>query len=137
MVLSEKQRIEVLVLLGFKDRMRSQSEACPLFNAKYPENHVLEGTVIKIFHIFEEHGTVKDLPRSGRPLDENKTLDIALSLQKDPHLSTVSLAQNHAAYRRTIGRFLKTEKYHSYKIYLVQELCKITMISVCNFVRKR
>ena len=124
MVLSERQRIEVLILLGCGDRMRSQSEVCTLFNAKYPENHISQATVSKILHKFEEHGTVKDLSRSGRPhvLDEDQKLDIAVSLQEDPHLSTVSLAQNNPASRRTIGRFLKTEKYHPYKVYLVQEL---------------
>lgn len=124
MVLSEGQRIEVLILLGCGDRMRSQSEVCTLFNAKYPEDHISQATVSKIFHKFEEHGTVKDLPRSGRPhvLDEDQKLDIAVSLQEDPHLSTVSLTQNNPASRRTIGRFLKTEKYHPYKVCLVQEL---------------
>ena len=67
MVLLERQRIEVLILLGCGDKIRSQSEVCTLFNARYPDNQISQGTVSKIFHKFDEHGTVKDLPRNGRP----------------------------------------------------------------------
>ena len=124
MVLSERQRIEVLILLGCGDKIRSQSEVCTLFNAKYPDNQISQGTVSKIFHKFDEHGTVKDLPRNGRPrvLGDDEKLDIALSLQDNPHVSTVSLAQNHDTSRGTIGRFLKAEKYHPYNVYFVQKL---------------
>ncbi|KAJ8914787.1 hypothetical protein NQ315_014529 [Exocentrus adspersus] len=44
MVLSERQRIEILILLGCGDKMRSQAELCALFNAKYAENQISQGT---------------------------------------------------------------------------------------------
>ncbi|KAJ8919387.1 hypothetical protein NQ315_016480 [Exocentrus adspersus] len=125
MVLSERQRIEILILLGCGDKIRSQAEMCTLFNAKYSENQITQGTVSKIFHKFEKHGTVHDLPRTGRarPLNEEKKLDIALELLENPQTSIVSLARNHDAPRTTIRRFFKQEKYHPYKVgYLVQEL---------------
>ncbi|KAJ8918256.1 hypothetical protein NQ315_014126 [Exocentrus adspersus] len=117
MVLSERQRIETLRLLGCGVNIRSQVEVCALFNAKYPENQISQGTVGKIFDKFEEHGTVHDLPRTGRAraLNEEKKLDIALELLKNSHTSTVSLARNHDAPRITIRRFLEQEKYHPYK----------------------
>ncbi|KAJ8916884.1 hypothetical protein NQ315_013352 [Exocentrus adspersus] len=173
MVLSEKQRIDILILLGFEGKIRSQAEVCALFNAKYPENQISQGTVKKtlckmklfsenrtslslqsseiftvkmgqkllghpVFHKFEEHGTVHDLPRIGRAraLNEKKKLDIALELLENPHTSTVSLARNHDAPRTTIRRFLKQEKYHPYKVYLVQELLEDDYDSDYNFVRK-
>lgn len=48
---------------------------------------------------------VKDLPGRDRPhvLVKDKQLNITLPLHEDPHLSTVSLVQNHAAFRRTIA----------------------------------
>ncbi|KAJ8919340.1 hypothetical protein NQ315_003924 [Exocentrus adspersus] len=117
MVLSERQHIEILILLGCGDKIRSQAEVCAVFNAKCPENHISQGTVSKIFHKFEEHDTVHDLPttRRVRALNEEKKLDIALELLENPHTSTVSLARNHDAPRTTIQRFLKQEKYHPYK----------------------
>uniref|UniRef100_V5I868 Transposable element Tc1 transposase n=1 Tax=Anoplophora glabripennis TaxID=217634 RepID=V5I868_ANOGL len=124
MVLSERQRIEILILLGCGDKIRSQAEVRDLFNAKYPENQISQGTVSKIFHKFEEHGTVQTLPKTGRAraLNEEKKLDIALELVENPHTSTVSLARNHDASRTAIRMFLKQEKYHPYKVCLVQEL---------------
>ncbi|KAJ8919426.1 hypothetical protein NQ315_016522 [Exocentrus adspersus] len=77
MVLSERQRIEILILLGCGDKIRSQAEVCALFNAKYTENQISQGS--EIFHKFEEHGTVHDLPRTGRArtLNEEKKWDTA------------------------------------------------------------
>ncbi|KAJ8921228.1 hypothetical protein NQ315_013700 [Exocentrus adspersus] len=120
MVLSERQRIEILKLLGCGDKIRSQAEVCALFNAKYPKNQISQGTVSKIFHKFEEYGTVHDLSRTGRAraLNEEKKLDIASELLENPHTSTVSLARNHDAPRTTIRIFLKQEKYHPYKTLL-------------------
>lgn len=124
MVLSERHRIEILILLGCGDKIRSQQEVCALFNEKYPDNQINQGTVSKIFHKFEEHGTVRDLPRTGRAraLNEDKKLDIALEIVENPHISTVSLARNQDTSRTTVRRFLKNEKYHPYKVCLVQEL---------------
>ncbi|KAJ8919599.1 hypothetical protein NQ315_002221 [Exocentrus adspersus] len=120
MVLSERQRIEILILFGCGDKIRSQAEVCALFNAKYPENQIPQGAVSKIFRKFEEYGTVHDLPKTGRAraLNEEKKLDITLELLENPHSSTVSLARNHDAPRTTIRRFLKQEKYHPYKIQI-------------------
>ncbi|KAJ8923516.1 hypothetical protein NQ315_010094 [Exocentrus adspersus] len=105
MVLSERQRIEILILLGSGDKIRSQAEVCALFNAKYPENQISQGQTGR-----------------ARALNEEKKLDIALELLENPHTSTVSLACNHDAPLTTIRRFLKQEKHHPYKVYLVQEL---------------
>ncbi|KAJ8920812.1 hypothetical protein NQ315_004953 [Exocentrus adspersus] len=118
MVLSKRQRIEILILFGCGDKIRSQAEVCALFNAKYPENQIWQGTVSKIFHKSEEHGTIHDLPRTrrARALNEEKKLDIALELLENPHTSTVSLARNQDAPRTTNPRFLQQEKYHPYKL---------------------
>ncbi|KAJ8916777.1 hypothetical protein NQ315_005782 [Exocentrus adspersus] len=58
---------------------------------------------------------------TGTCLIEEKKLDIALELLENPHTSTVSLARNHDVPRTRIRRFLKQEKYHPYKVHLVQE----------------
>ncbi|KAJ8921599.1 hypothetical protein NQ315_010505 [Exocentrus adspersus] len=125
MVLLERQRTEILILLGCGDKIRSQAMKCALYLMRnIPKTKSRKGQVNKIFHKFEEHGTVHDLPRTGRAraLNEERKLDITLELLENPHTSTVSLARNHDVPRTTIRRFLKQEKYHPYKVYLVQEL---------------
>ena len=37
MHLSEKERIEVLMMIGFGDIVRTQQEVCSLFNASHPD----------------------------------------------------------------------------------------------------
>ncbi|KAJ8923439.1 hypothetical protein NQ315_001998 [Exocentrus adspersus] len=103
MVLSERQRIEILILFGYGDKIRSQAEVCALFNAKYPENQISQGTKNTVQYT--------DLHRTGRApaLNEEKKLDIALELLENPHTLTVSLSRNHDAPRTTIRRFLKQE----------------------------
>lgn len=124
MVLSERHRIEILMMLGYGDKLRSQVEVCALFNAKYPENHISQSTVSRIFYKFEETGSVSDLPRSGRPsgLSEDKKINILLSIHENPHASTVSLGQDNDVPQSTVHRFIRNEKYHPYKVGLVQEL---------------
>ena len=66
--LSETQRIEILIILGYGDRMRNLQEVCNIFNDKYPKrNPITKSTVSKINKKFRETGTVKDAARSGRP----------------------------------------------------------------------
>ena len=123
-MLTEKQRIEILIMLGCGDKIRSQAEVCTVFNEKYPDNQITQSTVSRVFHKFEEHGTVRDLPRSGRPpaLTEDKKIDLMLSLTENPHSSVVTLALDDEASCSTVHRFFKSEKLHPYKPILVQEL---------------
>lgn len=79
-------------------------------NDKYPENHISQTTVRQIFNKFEEH-----------------------CLISAANLSMVPSAQNNAAPIRAIKRFFKTEEYHSYKVYLVQEMVKDTMTRCLQF----
>lgn len=64
--LSEKQNIEVLVMVGCGDKIRSYNEVCQLLNANYADQRIRPSTIHRIVHKFEE--TVRDLPRSGSPI---------------------------------------------------------------------
>ena len=67
MHLSEKERIKVLMMIGFGDRVRTQQEVCNLFNASHLYRPpITRSTVIKIKSKFVEHVHVRDLPK-GRP----------------------------------------------------------------------
>ena len=89
-MLSEIERIEILMMFGWGDRRRHLDEVCELFNNTHPERQAItKSTVSKIVKKFHEHGTVKDLPRTGRPkLNDNIKLDVLLSYNENPHLST-------------------------------------------------
>lgn len=124
--LTETQRIEILMILGYGDRMRTQQEVCNIFNDKYPDrNPLTRSTVSKVFKKFRESGHVKDAAHYGRPksaTDGDKALNVLLSLEENPHLSTRILGEENHISHMSVDRLLKTEKFHPYKIRLVQEL---------------
>ncbi|KAK0071654.1 hypothetical protein PV325_012546, partial [Microctonus aethiopoides] len=118
--LSERERIEILMMIEYGDRKRTHQEVCNLFNDIDPNRQISYSVVTK---------TVK-------------SANSAISLEENPHLSISELANRYEISRRSVGRILKREKYHPYKIRLVQELfeddfdrllefCE-TMMDSCN-----
>ncbi|KAJ8911713.1 hypothetical protein NQ315_013175 [Exocentrus adspersus] len=101
MVLSHRNRD----IASMWSQMRSQAEVYAFIMRNIPKTKSRKGQTGR-----------------ARALIEEKKLDVALELLENSHTSTVSLARNHDAPRTTIRRFLKQEKYHPYKVYLVQEL---------------
>ena len=51
MHLSEKERIEVLMMIGFRDKVHTQQEVCNLFNASDPDRpRITRSTVSNLLH---------------------------------------------------------------------------------------
>lgn len=124
--LSEKQRIEVLMMIGYGDRVRSHQEVCQLFREKYPDQPISQSTVSRIENKFREHGVVKNLPKSGRPvtLNENAQLDVLLEIENNPHATSRSIGLDHDVSHTSVLKLLKITKYHPYKVKLVHELAE-------------
>lgn len=122
--LSERERIEILIMVGYGDRSRRQEEVCQLFNDKYPErNPITQSTVSKIEKKFREFGHVRDLQKRGRPaINEDVRLDILLDLQEDPHKPSRAVAADHNISQGSVITLLKKQKWHPYKLSLLQAL---------------
>lgn len=57
-----------------------------------------------------------------------------LSFVENSHLNTFTAVQHNGLSQKLVHRILKQIRFHSYKIYLVQELKKIMkMIPTCRF----
>lgn len=94
--LSERQRIEILMMIGYGENVRSQVEVVRLFNEKYPERSITQSCVSKIAQKFEEYGNVRDVQRNGRrSLDSDTELDIVLEMEANPHKSTRGVAADY------------------------------------------
>lgn len=124
--LTEKERIEILMMIGYGDRRRSYAEVCNLFNATYPNrNPINKSTVCKTLRRFNHTGSVKNLGKSGRPKtvtnDEN-ALNLMLDVVNNPKTSLTQLAANHDMCKQSAFKILKNQKFHPYKVRLVQEL---------------
>ncbi|KAJ8946691.1 hypothetical protein NQ318_006948 [Aromia moschata] len=78
MPLNERDRIEILMMIGVGDRMRTQQEVCRLFHEMHPDREpVSQSTVSRIERKYRELGHVRDAPRQGRPkINENVQQDV-------------------------------------------------------------
>ncbi|KAJ8961445.1 hypothetical protein NQ318_014693 [Aromia moschata] len=64
MPLNERDRIEILMMIGVGDRMRTQQEVCRLFHEMHPDREpVSQSTVSRIERKYRELGHVRDAPR--------------------------------------------------------------------------
>jgi Fe2+ or Zn2+ uptake regulation protein len=83
--LTEKERIEILMITGYGDRKRSHQEACPLFNETHPNrNPISKSTVTKTLKRFNETGSVTNRLKVGRPricTNEDNSFNILLLLR--------------------------------------------------------
>lgn len=125
MRLTETERIEVLMMIGFGNRSRTHEEVRILFNETHPNRPpISQSTVSRIENKFRDLGHVRDKPRVGRPpaLDENRQLDALLMVQENPHSTLVEVASHVDTSKNTVFRLLHKQKFHPYKVHLVQEL---------------
>lgn len=122
--LSETQRIDILIMIGCGNKTRTQKKVCEMFNNKYPGQQLSQSTVSKIEKKFRDIGHVRNIHKPGRTprFDEEKQLDVLVEIEENPHKPTRQLAADNDVSKSSILRVLKEEKYHPYKVKLVQEL---------------
>lgn len=122
--LSERERIEILIMVGYGDRQRTHAEACELFNHEHPDRPPINrSTVTKLVVKFTETGSVKDRPRQGRPqVGEHVKLNVLLEAEERHHVSTRQLALANQVAHSFVVKLFKKEHYCPYKVKLVQEL---------------
>lgn len=126
MSLSEHDRILILMIRGYGDRTRSYEETAILFNSTNSNrNPISKSTVLRTVTRFNQTGSVKDKPRSGRPASVTNIEKSGLVLQaviENPGTSTRKISNKVDISSRSVHRILKTHNYHPYKIHLVHEL---------------
>jgi len=127
--LSLQERVTLLMMRGWGDRVRSYEEVRVLFNQTCRDgedlNPISKSTVERTIRRFRDHGIVNDVPKCGRPksvMTEQKSLDLAQDFVENPHLSLRTAAAVHDVSHEAVRTMLKSIKFHPYKIHLVQEL---------------
>jgi len=125
--LSEKDRITLLMMRGWGDRQRGYKTVTRLFNENFrnENNRISKSTVIRTIQRFEDLGSVKNRPRSGRrktATNNDKALNVLQSVVENPHISIDRVAQEHEISHGSVSKILKLNKWHPYKLYLCQEL---------------
>lgn len=126
--LTEREKISILMMRGWGNNQRSYKDVRTLFNQSFRQGQtqISKMTVSRIVNRFNQHGTVKDRPRSGRPVTvttEDKQLDVALSITEDPHTSIRKLQQQHnVSYGSMQNILTKKLKFHPFKVRLVHQM---------------
>ena len=123
--LTERERIQILMMVGYGDRKRTQQEVCDLFNELNPNKTLTQSTVSKIVKKYDDTGSVKNKAKSGRPksaTNNENALNLLLHVQEDPHVSTRQLARDYNVSQASVCNLMKSVKWHPYKIQLLQEL---------------
>lgn len=125
--LSERERIALLMIRGWGDQVRGYKTVHRIFNAEFREgnNKISKTTVITTIRRYEETGSVKDRPRSGRPKEatnEEQSLATLQSFVEDPSISLRRVSEEQGISRGSVAKIMKLNKWHPYKIHLHQEL---------------
>jgi len=124
--MTESERIEILMMIGYGDRKRTHQEVCNLFNDTHPDkNPISKSTVTRTLQRYRETGGVKDRIKTGRPrtaTSEDNALSILLDVIEQPKASLRQIAAAHNISRRSVETVLKRDSYHPYKVHLVQQL---------------
>src|SRR5215467_5317971 len=126
MHLTNTERITILMMRGYGDKMRSHQDVANLFNDTYPNRDpISKVTVYRTVSRFERTGSVADERRSGRPktaTNDDAALEVLQSVIENHHKPPSKIAQECNISQRTVVRILKKHNYHPYKMRLVQEL---------------
>lgn len=124
--LTETERMTILMMRGYGDRIRTYEEVSNLFNDVYPDRPPINKSVVRHTVIrFLETGSVKNRERSGRPKSattEEKSIDSLLCVVENPHISLRKAAQYVGISTSSAHRIFHANKYHPFKIQLHQEL---------------
>lgn len=129
--LSERERITILMMRGWGDNERSYAAVVRLFNETYPNRRINKSTVLKTIERFRETGSVKNRPKSGRPLsatNEEKQLDVMQTFIEDPN-STVKpliLSRSNSRYCSQV----RLENFKEKQVLSIQ-------ITICSRIARR
>lgn len=122
--LTETVKIEILMMIGYGDRMRTQSEVVRLFRESHPDlPPINQGTISKIEAQYRGMGHVRKVPRKRQAVvDDDTKLNLLLALEENPVTPARQLARDSNLNHKTVIKILKYEKKRPYKMQAVQEL---------------
>ncbi|KAJ8945371.1 hypothetical protein NQ318_007017, partial [Aromia moschata] len=122
--LTESLKIEILMMIGYGDRARTQCEVVRLFRETHPDLPPLnQGTISKIEAQYREMGHVRKVPSKRQAVvDDDTKLNLLLALEENPIAPARQLARDSNLNHKTVLKILKYEKKRPYKMQVVQEL---------------
>ncbi|KAJ8945747.1 hypothetical protein NQ318_012069 [Aromia moschata] len=95
--LTESLKIEILMMIGYGDRARTQCEAVRLFRVTHPDLPPLnQGIISKIEAQYREMGHVRKVPSKRQAVvDDDMKLNLLLALEENPITPARQLARDN------------------------------------------
>lgn len=123
-VYSFAEKVEMLLIFG--EVKRNASQAANLYAERFPERpHPDRKSFSNLVDQLKETGSLKykksksDIPPVTHELNQALVLNL---VENDHQISSRKIAEEMQISRRSVGRILKTHKYHPFHIELHQEL---------------
>ncbi|KAJ8958509.1 hypothetical protein NQ318_002303, partial [Aromia moschata] len=129
--LTESLKIEILMMIGYGDRARTQCEVVRLFREKHPDLPPLnQGTISKIEAQYREMGHVRKVPSKRQAVvDDDTKLNLLLALEENPITPARQLARDSNLKDKTVLKILKYEKKNAHiKCKLFKSYLKMIQI---------
>lgn len=124
--LSEIQRIELLIIVGFQDCRRIHSEACHVINDSHASRPPIgRSTVSRTVQRFNELKKCKKssyLERLKTATTNDVSLQFLLDVRETSQFLIKERTADHDISEGSIRRILKQAKYHPYKPHPLHEL---------------
>lgn len=121
MARSLQDKFEAVIIFG--EANRNYHAAVRIFNERYPERQIGRKFLRKLISKFQETGSVKDAPRSGRPkIGEDVKVQVLAEMVVNPQQSTKHVADACNISRTSVKKILKRHKFHPYKMKILHEL---------------
>ncbi|KAJ8961418.1 hypothetical protein NQ318_014664 [Aromia moschata] len=101
--LTESLKIEILTMIGYGDRARTQCEVVRLFRETHPDLPPLnQGTISKIEAQYREMGHVRKVPSKRQVVvDDDTKLNLLLALEENPITPARQLARDIQSILKT------------------------------------
>ncbi|BFZ15076.1 hypothetical protein BsWGS_18115 [Bradybaena similaris] len=123
--LTVQERVKLVFMFG-RD-VATYRSVTQKFNHNHPkpEQPLSHTTVCHLIKSFQKTGSVADSERSGRrksATDEETSTMVLASFARSPMKSVRKISQELTISKSSVRRILKTQKFHQYKVHLVQAL---------------
>jgi hypothetical protein len=140
MLFSQQEKINIIFTYG--ECHRCYRAAARILQARQGNDKFSEMNIKRIVKLFEDTGSVKELPRVRYALPKNINFQNAVvdEVTENPHTSTRAVAATLNVSQSTIIRTLKALKFHPYKMILQQELHGEDFqkrTEFCNFIQRQ
>lgn len=121
--LSLEEKIELILICG--ENYKCTREAANIFNQRHPGKNVHYTTVARLLKKFKQTGSVENVfkvPHEKAVLNEENSFEVLLTVAENPQVSIAKIHQDTNISPTSIGRILKSNKFHPYKPKFIQVL---------------